>query len=559
MKFMKRVLSLILVLCTVLSLSLTAFATDTTDEDDARFKDKTWEQVVAEFMATYNVKEDSIAFGYLNLVTGEEHYINADTYMVAASMYKVPLNMVYAERVSKGEMTWDSPVSGVELAKLMRGSIVASNNEFSDYLRSGLGGFPTYRRHLAPYLGEDPDTVDSIYYQNNYMTARQIITCLKTLYEGGEERFPKVIEYMKEAEPDNYFNYVEQDYTIAHKYGYLEVDGKLELNDCAIVYAEDPFAIVMYSLGLGDPYKTMGEFCKLMGDYTAYNRKIRLIEEEKKEAEEAAKRAEEEAMATLDASEMHNRTEGTKWTMESILTDSTLRMALYLCIGVLVIGLIALIVVLVAGGKGIIKRLGGCFAVVLFVLSMLVCIIAPNTGMLICAPVGDPQQVVVTFFDALLEEDYETAYGCLNYYSGLGLENLPEGEANQAIYTALKESYSYRLYGDCVVDGLNAKQQVLLEHLDIQRMQTKLGDKTQAVLTDMVQNSSANEIYDENNQFRPEATAKAYYAAVTKLLEQPELYRSTSGIELDLVYTADGWKIEVNDNLLKAITGGVAY
>lgn len=558
MKFMKRVLSLILVLCMAMSLVLTAHAEET-NEDDERFKDKTWEEVVDAFLKEHNTNENSVALGYMNLITGEEEYVNPDEYMVAASMYKVPLNMVYAERIANGEMDWDTLVSGVPYSKLMQGSIVASNNEFSDYLRKGLGGYPTYRRYFAEYMGEDPDTVDEKFYENNYFTARQMITCLKTLYEGGEEQFPKVIEYMKDAEPNNYFNYVDQDYTVAHKYGYLEVNGKLELNDCAIVYTDDPIAIVMFSLGIANPYKVMGDFCALMSDYTQYHTKIRIAEQEKKEAEEAAQRAEEAAIAVLNASNMHNQTEKTQWTLNKVLADQTLRMALILCGVVLVLALIALIVVLVAGAKGKLKRLTGCTTVLLFTLAMLVCIIAPNTGSIVCAPTGDPQEVVVAFFDALLAEDYETAYSYLDYYSSLGLENQPDGEANQVIYAALQDSYAYRLYGDCVTDQLTAKQQVLLEHLDIERLQTKLGDKTYDVLEDMVQTSPNSAIYDENNEFRPEATEKAYLTAVTELLGQPELFRSTTGMELDLVYTSDGWRIQANNDLLHALTGGTAY
>ena len=163
------------------------------------------------------------------------------------------------------------------------------------------------------------------------------------------------------------------------------------------------------------------------------------------------------------------------------------------------------------------------------------------------------------FFDALSAGDYETAYSYLDYYSGLGLENEPEDAVTQKVYTALKASYSYRLYGDCVLDGLTAKQQVLLDHLDIQRMIEKLGDKTQDNLEIMVQNSPMSSIYDENDQFRPEATQKAYAQAVDQLLEKPELYRTTTGMELELIYTSEGWRIQADDALLHALCGGTAY
>lgn len=558
MKYMKKILSLMVAACMALSLVVTAYAADV-DPEDERFKDKTWDQVAQEFLAKYHIDESKVALGYMNLVTGEEHYLNGDEYMVAASMYKVPLNMVYAERVSKGEMTWESKVSGVQLDKLMKGSIVASNNEFSDYLRKGLGGFPEYRDFFLEYIGETKDSVDDKYYENNYFTARQIITCLKTLHEGGEDRFPQVLGYMKDSEPNNYFNYKSQDYPIAHKYGYLEVGGKLELNDCAIVYTDDPIAIVMFTLGVNNVYTVMAEYCALMADYAQFNTRIRLIEEEKREAEEAAKRAEEEAIAALNASDIHNQGEKTKLTMSMIMQDNDLRNALILCGIVVVLMLIGMLVIIILGAKGRVKTLTGCVSMVLLAVAMLVAIIAPKAGIIVCAPKGDPQQVVVDFFDALVEGDYETAYTYLDYYSSLGLENQPEGEANQVLYAALRDSYAYRLHGDCVVNQLTAKQQVLLEHLDIARMQTKLGDKTHDVLENMVMTSANSAIYDENNEFRPEAINKAYLTAVNQLLERPEMYRSTTGMELNLVYTPDGWRIEATTDLLNALTGGVAY
>jgi len=558
MKLIKRMLSLLLTVCIAMSMAVTAYAAEEENTED-KFKDKTWEEVVAEFMAEYNLTEKNVAFGYKNLVTGEEHYINADTYQTAASLYKVPLNMVYTERISKGEMTFEDKVRGVPYSKLMQGSIVESNNEFSDYLRSGLGGYPTYRRYFCEYMGEDADTVSSKFYENNYFTPRQMITCLATLHEGGEERFPKVLEYMKQAEPNRYFNSLDQDYAVAHKYGYLEVGNQLQINDSGIVYTDDPIAIVAFTLGVKSPYTVLATYCTLMADYTQYNRAIRIEEEERKAAEEAARLAEEAAIAELDLLQLARESEAMKWTLEGMLADEEMRQALYLCGAVVVVAGVLILIVLIAALRKKMKAMTGIASVVMFALAMIVCIIGPHAGCVITAPKGDPQEVVTTFFDALLEEDYETAYSCLDYYSSLGLENEPETEAAKLVYKELLGSYSYRLYGDCAVENLTAKQQVLLEHLDINRMQSKLGDKTNEVLREMVQNSPTSSIYDENDQFRPEATNKAYMTAVKALLEKPEYYRTTTGMELDLVYTGNGWRIQANDALLHALCGGTAY
>lgn len=99
MKLIKKILTLLAVLSLVFALVPAAFAdgevpadTGETDFRD-RFEGKSWEQVIDEFLAEMNTKPDQVGLGYFNTVTGEEHYLNGDTYFDAASMYKVPLNM----------------------------------------------------------------------------------------------------------------------------------------------------------------------------------------------------------------------------------------------------------------------------------------------------------------------------------------------------------------------------------------------------------------------------------------------------------------------------------
>lgn len=561
MKFIKRTVSLVLAVITAASLAMTAHATTTTQIkiDDSRFEGKTWEEVVKQYMDEHDLVDTKIALGYKNLVTGEEHYINADEYKTAASLYKVPLNMVYTERISKGEMTFEDKVRGVVYSKLIAGSIVESNNEFSDYLRSGLGGYPTYRRYFCDYMGENADEVSSKFYENNYFTPRQMITCLDTLYQGGNDRFPKVIDYMKQAEPNNYFNAFDQDYVVAHKYGYLETGSTLQINDCAIVYTDDPIAIVMFTNGIKRPYTCLANYCTLMAEYTQYHTAIRIEEEERKAAEEAARLAEEQAIAQLEQLAQDRADAESKWSLSALLADDTMRQGLVLCAGVLILTAVLFLLVFIAALRKRVKFVSATVAVVLFGVALLVAVMGPRVGTVVNKPTGDPQEVVTAFFDALVAADYETAYSYLEYYSDLGLENEPEDAISRQVYAALKQSYAYRLYGECAYDGLNAKQQVLLEHLDIQRMMEKLGEKTHANLKQMVQTSPMSSIYDENDQFRPEATQKAYSEAVTELLEKPEYYRTTTGMELELTYTSEGWRILANDALLHALCGGTAY
>ena len=57
-------------------------------------------------------------------------------------------------------------------------------------------------------------------------------------------------------------------------------------------------------------------------------------------------------------------------------------------------------------------------------------------------------------------------------------------------YDALKASYSYKLYGDCTVDGLTAKQQVVFQYLDLSSIGDDVQSKTEENLNSIVQSRS---------------------------------------------------------------------
>ena len=259
----KFVIGFLAALCLISAFPSAALASPAED-------DGSWDKIIADFLDKYEDrnKSCSITLGYRNLVTGEEHFYKGGEYMVACSMYKVPLNMYFTEKVYNGEMDWDTEIGGVKYSDILEGSIVRSSNGKSELLINEIGTYNDYRRAICQYMGEDPDTVDAKYYENNFFTAEQMIFCLRTLYEN-QERFPGLIDRMLEAEPERFFNYHEQKYAVAHKYGYLSDPsyGKRYQNDCAIVYTDEPIAIVMFTDNSPDSDNALADYCTLMADY----------------------------------------------------------------------------------------------------------------------------------------------------------------------------------------------------------------------------------------------------------------------------------------------------
>lgn len=245
-----------------------------TPEPTPDLTDKSWRDIVEELTAEYDLSTGMVTIGYCNTVTGETEFYDPDRYMDAASMYKVPLAMAVADKLAARGYTIDDTVDGTTYGSLVRGMIVNSNNAYAEVLWNSLGGYMTYRRIIAPYMGEDPDTVDGKFYENNYFTARQMLACLSSLYEGREGAYGRIIELMKTAEPEKYFHRYETRYEIAHKYGYLPSSdhGGPWMNDCGIIYADDTYLLVCFTLGFREQDDFLGRLSVLMSDYTNFRR-----------------------------------------------------------------------------------------------------------------------------------------------------------------------------------------------------------------------------------------------------------------------------------------------
>ena len=265
---------------------------------------KTWDELIEEFYDSHNLQYGFTAFGYYNTVTGETHYYDENRWFIGASIYKLPLGMLYAEMLQNGEISLEDEVLGTKLETLLYGMIVNSSNIYADRLWKNRGSYQDMRRDFLKYFDEDEETVDPIYWRNNYFTAQEMLNCLKILYENPDTYAP-IINLMRIASPDRNFKSQEQKFEIAHKYGYVPENGVSYYNDTAICYTDDPICLVMLTQGAPRPTATLAEFCTLACDYAQSSReqrleaeaeeKKRLLAEEKAREEEAHRIAEQKA------------------------------------------------------------------------------------------------------------------------------------------------------------------------------------------------------------------------------------------------------------------------
>ena len=570
MKVLKTSLILLIVLALLLPLAPRAAAEDA-ELDDERFAGRTWQEIVDEFLDEHGANPAKVACGWCNTVTGEEQYHNGDQYMVSGSMYKVPMNMIFAEKVHKGEISWDTFVGGYRYEYALHATIVDSNNDVARGMWEYLGGYQPYRHILAPYMGEDPDTVDEKFYENNFSTPRQMIYALKLL-QTESERFPRVIDEMLKAEPNKYFKVRDHEYDIAHKYGYYTEGAHLYLNDCAIIYTEEPMAVVIFTDTVVEPYKLLADYCDLMIDYTEYSTAAR------REAERIA--AEEAAIAALNSpSPAPEETAAPAPSGEpgtSVVTAAPLPSAepAEETGGASVFGRVVLLVLIAAAAayfafaalgrarKGKLRLVPALCAILLAAAALIVCVLpSPESAEKPAEdkPVelkGDPQASVTEFFDALCARDYAAAYEKLSGVSTLGLENAPQSEDAAAIWRAMEENREYRLYGDCVAAPGGAVQQLVFTTLDLKALGEAVKAATEAKVERLAAELDPDEIYNDEGGYLESFTARAYSEALAETLEHAADYRGTVGLNIRLVRSDGDWLIEPDGALYGALTGG---
>ena len=312
----KTWLSLLLVLLLLLSCAPAAFADEplasegTEDRGliDAAEVDSWMEEFVAQNGLNGDYQVFSVGFCYTG--TGDFWFWNADQWMYSASLYKVPVSMLLAEKEAAGDLTQDTVITNQyasgTLAHLESSALTFSNNDSGHALVEYMGG--SYAGKCADQIVKFTSLPESYFTSDDfnnlsYYTARFMTHVMKTLYDGGEEAFPHVIEYLLDAQPDDYYNSdsgLKGSYAIAQKYGaFVEQNGNNNNHCAAIIYTPTPVIVVVMTKNVGDYQRIIAEVGSQLAGYA-----LKLDEKKAAQEQEAlalAAAQETEAAAPPDA------------------------------------------------------------------------------------------------------------------------------------------------------------------------------------------------------------------------------------------------------------------
>lgn len=264
MKIIRRLLCCLFCLSMLLLSPSDAYAEDALTQDCGVINGEELTRRIEEYMEANSISQWGYSVGYCYTATGDTWFYNGDAWYYSASLFKVPLMMQFAERVYEGEITQDTVFYGQDLTtaeeRILIDSVTADALLMMQYYGTEKDCRTAYRR----YSSLPDDYFSDAFYITSHFTARFMTDVMTTLYSE-EERFPNIINCLKQAQRGEYFDATLGDrYEVAQKYGSYEY-----LHHAAgIIYMPNPIVVVVMTEGKGNYQEVIGDTGKLLAEYT---------------------------------------------------------------------------------------------------------------------------------------------------------------------------------------------------------------------------------------------------------------------------------------------------
>ena len=236
--------------------------TEVENKDNSQYIDMSLAKDIEAYFQENGIDHEKVAYCITDLEHNIKYSMNEKDEFIAASIYKLPLAMLYYDKVNEGEYTLDSTFtysgymhedagvissdygigSQVPLSDLLDDLIEYSDNDAGHILYENLGGWKEYKEAMTKYT----DSISENYYtEDNVSTANTMNDVVTYLYEHKED-YKDLIENMEKAEPGEYLDRDTQ-LSMPQKYGMYDS----ALNSVGFVECNTPYSIVVLT-DLGD-------------------------------------------------------------------------------------------------------------------------------------------------------------------------------------------------------------------------------------------------------------------------------------------------------------------
>lgn len=236
--------------------------TEVENKDNSQYIDMSLAKDIEAYFQENGIDHEKVAYCITDLEHNIKYSMNEKDEFIAASIYKLPLAMLYHDKVNEGEYTLDSTFtysgymhedagvissdygigSQVPLSDLLNDLIIYSDNDAGHILYENLGGWKEYKEAMTKYT----DSISVNYYtMDNVTTANTMNDVVTYLYDHKED-YKGLIKNMEEAEPGEYLDRDTQ-LSMPQKYGMYDS----ALNSVGFVECNTSYSIVVLT-SLGD-------------------------------------------------------------------------------------------------------------------------------------------------------------------------------------------------------------------------------------------------------------------------------------------------------------------
>lgn len=236
--------------------------TEVENKDNSQYIDMSLAKDIEAYFQENGIDHEKVAYCITDLEHNIKYSMNEKDEFIAASIYKLPLAMLYYDKVNEGEYTLDSTFtysgymhedagvissdygigSQVPLSDLLNDLIIYSDNDAGHILYENLGGWKEYKEAMTKYT----DSISENYYTMDNVTTANIMNDVVTYLYDHKEDYKGLIKNMEEAEPGEYLDRDTQ-LSMPQKYGMYDS----ALNSVGFVECNTSYSIVVLT-SLGD-------------------------------------------------------------------------------------------------------------------------------------------------------------------------------------------------------------------------------------------------------------------------------------------------------------------
>ncbi len=226
--------------------------------------DNNIQNLINQIMIENNLNENNFFFFFYNVEEKKYYFYNENTYFTAASTIKVPVAMLYYDKIADGELnlsdtiiyhsddyeTGDGSTAAdysvgekIPISYLLEQTIVNSDNMALNILINHIG-YQKCKEELSKY--SDIELIED-FYTSNVANVSYYYDVLQYLYQN-TEKYSELITNMKKSSGGGYLKADLPQYEVAHKYG--SYDGYV--HDYGIIYGQNTYLIGVFTKGIAN-------------------------------------------------------------------------------------------------------------------------------------------------------------------------------------------------------------------------------------------------------------------------------------------------------------------